>query len=84
MDEKTIKNAWLEIRQCMGKHLIRREKEIRVAAQKYAQAVLDANDEERIKYLGLKHLRRVAKGELGWNQLWSFYTHSYEYENRME
>ena len=84
MDEKTIKNAWHEIRQYMGKHLIGREAEIRIAAQKYAKAVLDANDEERIKYLGLKHLKRVAEGELGWKQLWSFYTHSYEYENQVK
>jgi hypothetical protein len=80
MDRINIRKAWLDLEKYFGPSYFGQDSKLRQFAQVYANEVLIANDEECIKFIGKKHLNKVANKELDGKQFDNFLTNVIKYE----
>ena len=80
MDEAQIRKAWCQLDRLFGPDYPGRDLELKNAAQIYATAVLDADDNRRIEKIGKRHLQLVAEKMLDGKQFSLFLTHVIQFE----
>lgn len=75
-----IQQTWQELEKLFGPKVAQRQTALILATQKYAQAILSANDSERIRSLGKRHLMLAAEKRLSSKQLTAFLGHAIKFE----
>ena len=80
MVENSIRKTWYEMDKLFGPSYYGQGTALKNVAQTYANAVLDACDKERIKQIGMKHLKLVAEKTLDGEQFSVFLSHVIQYE----
>ncbi|GIN99138.1 hypothetical protein J6TS1_50080 [Siminovitchia terrae] len=80
MDESNIKKTWYELERYFGPAYFGQGSKLKNTAEAYAQLVLEADDKERIKFIGRKHLKKVANKELEGKQFDVFLQHVIQFE----
>jgi hypothetical protein len=80
MDNKKIREAWHNLEKHFGPSYFGQDSKLKNFAQIYASLVLEADDKERIKFIGKKHLNKVANKELDGKQFDSFLNNVIQYE----
>jgi hypothetical protein len=80
LDQTAVRQAWYELEKLFGPQKHGRDEKLLESAQKYALAILEENDIDRIRYLGKRHLNLVSSKELSGKQFSIFLTHVITYE----
>lgn len=83
MDEKNILQEWKKLKKLFGPGYEKREAAVKSAAQSYAIAILSAEDENRIRELGKKHLLEVVEKALDGKQFSTFLSHAIKLEEQL-
>ncbi|WP_338754901.1 hypothetical protein [Bacillus sp. FJAT-52991] len=81
-NNNNIREAWCSLEKHFGPSYYGQDAKLKHYAQIYANEVLEANDQERIKYIGKKHLGKVANKELNGKQFDNFLSNVIKYERR--
>ena len=60
MDENSIRKAWYEMDKLFGASFYGQDMALKDIAQIYVKSVLEACDKDRIKHIGMKHLKLMS------------------------
>lgn len=80
MNNKHIREAWFTLEKHFGPSYFGQDSKLKNFAQIYASQVIEINDEERIKFIGKKHLNKLANKELDGKQFENFLSNVIKYE----
>lgn len=80
MDENSIRKAWHEMDKLFGPSFYGQDTALKDIAQIYAKSILEACDKDRIKHIGMKHLKLVTNRMLIGKKFSLFLSHVIRYE----
>ncbi|HBP65967.1 MAG TPA: hypothetical protein DD730_17340 [Desulfosporosinus sp.] len=84
MEENSIRKAWYEMDKLFGPSCYGQDIALKDIAQIYVKSILEASDENRIKHLGMKHLKLMTNRMLNGKKFSLFLSHVIRYERFLQ